>query len=239
MHRVLEFTAALSIVALVSLPASARQSPTDQSGSQPGSSSGSGGATGTSGEETSGASYSSDSSTKKAADDRAFAAKAAAGGLAEVKLGQLAADKASSDDVKKFGQMMVDDHSKANDQLKDIAQQKNITLPEKLNSEDQKVFDRLSKLSGAEFDRAYIKDMVSDHQKDVREFKHAASSLSDPELKEFASSTLPTLEKHLQDARQVQQHLNGAAGTSGTKDTRGTTGNEHPPSSAPTTPPRR
>jgi putative membrane protein len=232
MYRVSNFVAAAGIAALVALPAAAAQSPTDQAGSQPGSTAG------TSGQEPSSAPH--ESHAKSASGDHAFATKAAEGGMAEVKLGQLAVDKASSDDVKKFGQMMVDDHSKANDQLKEIAGKKNITLPASLNARDQATYDRLSKLSGEAFDRAYMKDMVSDHQKDVKEFKRAASTASDADLKQFASSTLPTLEKHLQDARHVAARLGGATATSGTKDKAGstaTTGSE-PPSSTPTTPPR-
>jgi putative membrane protein len=239
MHRVFNFVAATSVVALISLPAAAAQSPTDQSGSQPGAQPGStAGTSGTSAQETSGGSHASHG---PGATDHAFATKAAEGGLAEVKLGQLAAEKASSDDVKKFGQMMVDDHSKANDQLKEVAQKKNITMPQTLNAHDQATYDRLSKLSGGEFDRAYMKDMVSDHQKDVKEFKRAASSVADADLKQFASSTLPTLQKHLQDARHVAAQVGATTATTGTKGKDGSTGTSgsKSPANTPTTPPRR
>jgi len=147
------------------------------------------------------------------AADQTFVTKAAQGGMAEVELGKLAAEKASSDTVKKFGQRMADDHSKANDELKKLAESKNITLPSTIGPEEKALRDRLSKLSGAAFDQAYMKAMVNDHVKDVNEFKMESKSGKDPELKAWAAKTLPTLEEHLKMARDA----NGAVGTSGKK----------------------
>jgi putative membrane protein len=135
--------------------------------------------------------------------DHTFVTKAAQGGLAEVKLGQLATQKASSSDVKAFGQQMVDDHSKANDELKQLASTKGITLPTDTDAKHQATYDRLSKLSGAEFDRAYMKDMVSDHKEDVSEFRTESQRGSDPDVKAWAAKTLPTLEHHLQMAEST------------------------------------
>jgi|SRR5215813_3910403 len=135
--------------------------------------------------------------------DQNFAKKAAEGGLAEVELGKLATEKASSDDVKKFGQRMVDDHSKANDQLKLLASQKGINLPSDLNPKDKALKDRLSKRNGPEFDRTYMKTMVRDHTEDVAEFKKESTSGKDDDLKSFASQTLPTLEDHLKQAKSI------------------------------------
>ncbi len=135
--------------------------------------------------------------------DHTFATKAAQGGLAEVQLGNLAKDKASSPDVKSFGERMVTDHSKANDELKQIAAKKNITLPTTMDAKSQATYDRLSKLSGAEFDRAYMKDMVTDHRMDVNEFKKESEHGSDPDFKSFAGKTLPTLEEHLRMAEST------------------------------------
>src|SRR5579875_627875 len=101
--------------------------------------------------------------------DMSFAMKAAQGGMAEVQLGQLAAQKATNPDVKAFGQQMVDDHTKANDDLKSVAQGENITLPASLDAKDQAEYTKLQGLSGAAFDRAYVKDMVKDHEHDVKE----------------------------------------------------------------------
>ncbi len=142
-----------------------------------------------------------------AAGDSTFATKAAQGGMAEVKLGELAKEHASSSDVKTFGQRMIDDHTKANDELKTVASKKGITLPTDIDAKDQATYDRLSKLNGAAFDRAYMRDMVSDHRTDISEFKKEASSGTDPDLKEFASKTLPTLESHLQLAQTTESKV--------------------------------
>jgi len=147
------------------------------------------------------------------AADEAWVMKIAKASMAEVELGKLAAEKASSDEVKKFGQRMADDHSKANDELKTLAQSKNITLPSEIGPEEKALRDRLMKLSGPAFDQAYMKAMVSDHVKDVNEFKLESKSGKDPEVKAWAAKTLPTLEEHLKLARST----NGAVGTSGRK----------------------
>jgi len=143
-----------------------------------------------------------------------FVKKAAQGGMAEVELGKLAADKATNADVKKFGQRMVDDHGKANDELKSIASSKNITLPTDLTAKDKTLRDRLSKLSGEAFDRAYMQAMLSDHRMDVNEFKHESTSGKDSEVKEFAAKTLPTLEDHLKQAQSTQKEVVGTSGSS-------------------------
>src|SRR5439155_9728229 len=148
----------------------------------------------------------------KQRSDQKFVTDAAKGGMAEVELGKLAQDKASSDQVKNFGKRMVDDHSKANDELQTLAKNKNITLPTDLDPKDKALKDRLSKLSGAAFDRAYMNAMLRDHQKDVNEFKMESTSGQDAVVKAFASKTLPTLEDHLKLAQQAEK----AVGTSGT-----------------------
>lgn len=136
-------------------------------------------------------------------DDTKFMKAAAEGGLAEVSLGQLAAEKASSSKVKKFGQRMVDDHSKANDELKQLASQKNVDLPQDLNAKDKATKAALDKLSGEQFDQAYMKDMVKDHKKDVSDFRRESKAAHDPDIKKFASQTLPTLEDHLKQAESI------------------------------------
>lgn len=145
------------------------------------------------------------------ASDRMFIKKAAQGGMAEVQLGQLATEKGSSEDVKKFGQRMVDDHSKANDQLKELAASKGVEIPTSLNSKDEATKNRLSKLSGNAFDRAYMQDMVKDHTQDVSEFKKASQTAKDPDLKNWASQTLPTLEDHLKAAKSVSSEKTTAS----------------------------
>jgi putative membrane protein len=144
------------------------------------------------------------SADRLASADNSFVMEAAKGGMAEVQMGTLARDKASNADVKKFGQRMVDDHSKANDELKAIAAAKGVTLPASLDASHQAVYDRISKLNGAAFDKAYMKDMVSDHKKDVAEFRKQSQSGRDPEIKAFAAKTLPTLEEHLKMAESIE-----------------------------------
>jgi putative membrane protein len=133
--------------------------------------------------------------------------KAAQGGMAEVELGKLAQSRSSSDAVKQFGQRMVDDHSKANDELSRIAASKGVTLPTSLSAKDQATKDRLSKLNGDAFDRAYMNDMVKDHHADITEFQREANTGKDPDVKAFAGNTLPTLQEHLRMAEAAQNGL--------------------------------
>ena len=135
--------------------------------------------------------------------DNRFAADAAAGGMAEVKLGELAQEKASDPSVIAFGRRMAEDHTKAGEQLQQVARSQNITLPVALNATDQARYDQLSKLSGPEFDHAYMQMMVKDHERDVAEFQKEASSGKNPAIKHFAAQILPTLEDHLREARDV------------------------------------
>jgi putative membrane protein len=143
------------------------------------------------------------SANRLSSADSTFATKAAQGGLAEVQLGQLAKDKASNQAVKDFGQRMIDDHTKANDDLKNVASKEGITLPTSLDAKDQATYDRLSKLSGPEFDKAYMHDMVMDHRTDVNEFRRESEHGANPGLKAFATRTLPVLEQHLSLAEQT------------------------------------
>jgi putative membrane protein len=141
--------------------------------------------------------------------DSKFMDKAAQGGMAEVELGQLAQENGQSAEVKAFGKRMIDDHSKANDQLKQLAAQKGVSLPTSLDSKDLATKDKLSKLKGADFDKAYMKDMVMDHKKDVAEFEHESKSAKDPDLKSWAGETLPTLQSHLQEAEKIAPTVSG------------------------------
>ena len=138
-----------------------------------------------------------------AAQDRNFLMDAAMGGMLEVELGRLAAQQGASDAVKQFGQRMVDDHSKANQELMSLAQSKGITLPTEIDEKHKKDMTKLSSLSGAEFDREYGKMMLSDHRKDVSEFEKQSTKGMDADLKAFATKTLPTLKEHLQMAESL------------------------------------
>jgi len=135
--------------------------------------------------------------------DSEFAKAAAQGGLAEVKLGELAENKATNNTVKELGQRMVDDHTKADESLKTAASQDNISTPAEMDAKDQATYDRLSKLSGTAFDRAYARVMVRDHVADIAAFRHEANNGKDASIKTFAAQTLPTLQEHLKLARQA------------------------------------
>jgi putative membrane protein len=147
-----------------------------------------------------------DAAAPSKVDDKKFVKDAALGGMTEVELGKLAAQKASDAKVKEFGQKMVDDHSKANDNLKQIASKSNIQIPSSLDSKHQSRIDKLSKLSGEDFDKAYVKDQLKDHQTDVREFSDEAQNGSDPNIKTFAASTLPTLQHHLEMVKDLNKN---------------------------------
>lgn len=147
--------------------------------------------------------------------DEAFLKKAAQGGMAEVELGQLAVQHASSEQVKKFGQRMVDDHTKANDQLKQVAEQEHVKLPTQPDAKDKATKARLEKLSGKQFDDAYMKDMVKDHKKDVAEFARVSKDAKDPDVKSFAQQTLSTLREHLTLAQQIAPQEKAQASNSG------------------------
>ena len=146
---------------------------------------------------------SSHASSTVAAADKAFAHEAAIGGMAEVELGTLAKQKASSSDVKAFADRMVTDHGKANDELKQWADQHHVTLPTELDAKSKSTKDHLSNLSGDAFDKAYMRDMVQDHKQDVAKFRSESKSAKNPDLKSWAGSTLPTLEDHLKMAQDT------------------------------------
>ncbi len=159
--------------------------------------------------------------SKKADPDRAFALEAADGGMAEVALGKLATEKASDPDVKQFGQRMVDDHSKANDQLKSIAGQLNYTLPGDMSHKHKTLVDKLSKLNGPAFDKAYMDQMVDDHLHDVAAFHKEATGGQNEALKNFAAQTEPTLREHLKSAKEVSGKVGNAAKKGSVKKTSG------------------
>jgi putative membrane protein len=135
--------------------------------------------------------------------DQDFVTKASQAGMAEVKLGQFAKEHGAADAVTQFGARMVDDHGKANEELKSIAAKNGKTVASEPSSEQQKTAEALKKNAGKEFDASYAKAMVKDHEEAVALFKKEASSGENAELKQFAKQTLPTLESHLQMAQQL------------------------------------
>ena len=142
-----------------------------------------------------------------AADDAAFMAKAAQGGMLEVELGKLAQTQGANASVKEMGNMLIADHSKANDELKAIAARKGVKLPTGLSAEGQQTRDGLAALRGAEFDKAFAMAIVDDHRKDIQEFEKEANGGEDADLRKFADATLPTLRSHLQMAEKTQKMM--------------------------------
>jgi putative membrane protein len=135
--------------------------------------------------------------------DIRFVKKASESNLAEIRMGELARTNASSADVKQLGQHMVDDHTKSNSDLKSLAAKKNITLSTSVSDKQQKSYSKLSKKQGEDFDKAYSKCMVKDHKKNICLFKKEAKKGKDPEIKAWASNSIPTLEHHKQMAKET------------------------------------
>ncbi len=144
---------------------------------------------------------------KDATNSSSFTTKAAQGGMSEVQLGNLALAKAQSADVKQFAQQMVSDHTKANNDLKNVAAKKSVALPTDINDEQKSSMEKLSKLSGADFDKEYVKAMVEDHEKDVKEFTAQSQSGTDADVKAFATNTLPTLQSHLDMIKGIKDRM--------------------------------
>jgi putative membrane protein len=141
--------------------------------------------------------------------DTAFVNTVAMDGMAEVELGRLAVQKAKSPEVKQFAQRMVADHSKANVELKQLASNKNVTLPAEPNAQQKADKDRLSKLSGAEFDREYMTMMTAGHDKAVAAFEDESRNGKEPDVKAWSSKTLPTLREHQTLAKQIAAKVGG------------------------------
>jgi len=141
--------------------------------------------------------------------DKTFVVKAAGAGMAEVKLGQLATERGASDAVKKFGERMVADHSKANKELKGLVDGKGIALPKEMDKHHKEAVEKLGQLKGDQFDREFAQQMVRDHLEAVALFEKASKNVQDPELKGFATKTLPTLSEHLKMAQDLAEKVKG------------------------------
>jgi putative membrane protein len=136
--------------------------------------------------------------------DSKFLTKAASGGMLEVELGKVVAQRATTPAVKQFAQQMVTDHTKANNELKALAAKKNITLPASLGDDQKKVYDEVLTEKGAKLDDKYVSEMVDDHEEDVKEFQEASTQAGDPEVKALAAKTLPVLQMHLAMIKKIQ-----------------------------------
>jgi putative membrane protein len=140
--------------------------------------------------------------------DQDFVTKAAQGNSAEIELGKMVAAKTKDPNVKQFAQMMVKDHTTALNQLQELAQTKNLNLNDNLPDDAKSLQEKLSSDTGKQFDKDYMDGMVQDHQKDVQEFTDESQNAKDPAVKQWASNTLPVLQKHLQKAQQIDAKLN-------------------------------
>jgi putative membrane protein len=161
---------------------------------------------------------SSESSSTNASNtnpDQDFVNDAAKGNRAEIQLGKMVAAKTKDPSVKQFAQMMVKDHTDALNKLQQVAQSKNITLPDGIPDDAKDLQSKISNDTGKQLDKDYMDGMVKDHEKDVQEFQDATQKLQDPAIKQWATSTLPTLQKHLDKAKQVDDKVNGGKSGAG------------------------
>ena len=140
--------------------------------------------------------------------DKMFVAKAMQGGKAEVELGQLTLQKSQNEQVKQFAQRMIDDHTKLNDQMKPVAQQLGVSVPNQVSKKDKQTMAKLQALSGPAYDQAYIKDMVKDHKQDLSEFQTEASSGQDQTVKDAATQGSQVIAQHLQMIQQIAKDQN-------------------------------
>jgi putative membrane protein len=168
---------------------------------------------------------SSSSSSQLSAADQRFMKKAAEDNLADIKLGQLAQQKATDNSVKQFAQKIVNDHQTANQKLEAIASKNNVTLPDKMNAKDQAFYDRLQNMSGKQFDNAYMNHMVRDHNRDVAKFKAESSKVQNPDLRAWVDQTLPALEQHDTMAKNTDQQIGGNPAAAGGHQHRGAQNN--------------
>jgi putative membrane protein len=155
--------------------------------------------------------------TMKPVSDQEFVMDAARANMAEVEIGKLAETRASSEQVKTFAKRMVADHQKALDSLKMVATNDKIPLPSTLDPKAQELKNRLEKLSGNAFDRAYMSAMIKDHRQDVAEFRAKSKNAKAADVKQYASNTLPTLEDHLKLAQTTDRSVVGTSGKPGSK----------------------
>ena len=140
-------------------------------------------------------------------DDRDFMMKAGHAGHAEISAAKMALDKSDNADVKRFAQRMIDDHSQANDKLKKIAEEKNVTLPTEPNDEQKEKADELAELSGDDFDLEYMDAQISDHETVIDFFEDEVDNGADSDVVGFAKKTLPTLKSHLEMAENINDNL--------------------------------
>jgi len=141
--------------------------------------------------------------------DSKFAMTAAHGGDAEVQLGKLAQEKSTDPDIKAFGELMVHDHGEADQKLMAIGQQESMTLPTDMDPKQQAMYNKLKAMPEPEFNKAYVADMLKDHEEDIRAFTKEANTGTDPKIKQFAADTLPVLQGHLEKIKAIHAKMTG------------------------------
>lgn len=134
-----------------------------------------------------------------------FLQQAAEVNMAEMELAEVAEERAASDEVKEYAEHLAEDHENANEKLESIAEQKNVELPDEPGATPKQQKERLSKLEGPAFDRAFLDTMLREHQKAIKNFEQQAKTAQDPQVKQYAAETLPTLREHLKQAQQLQK----------------------------------
>ncbi len=144
---------------------------------------------------------------KTDSNSTSFLVKAANGGMAEVKLAEIAKDKAGSAAVKEFAGMMITDHGAANDKVKKLAADRNVTLPAEPDADHQKKADELNKKMGKDFDKDYVAAMVKGHEETLDMFKKASTMVTDAEVKSFIDNTIPVIEHHLTRIKEIKKGM--------------------------------
>ncbi len=147
------------------------------------------------------------SDTTMSQESKDFITKAAQGNLGEIVMGTRVQNKTENPDISQFGLRLVEDHSTANQELKPIAEANGVPWPEKPKEKQRELEDKLSQLSGAEFDKKFMEEMVKDHEKDVKEYEKMADKVENKQLKEYVQKTLPVLKKHLEIAKSIEKSL--------------------------------
>jgi putative membrane protein len=154
------------------------------------------------------------SSSAQSADDSKFLQEAIRGNTAEVKMGELAKQHAQSKDVRDYGQMLIDDHSKANDKAIAAAKSMNVTAPTEPSAQQKQEHDMIAKLSGSQFDSMFMDHMVRDHQEDIAKYTAQARTGDSSKATDYAKSSLPTLKEHLSKAQSIDSKLSDRSSSS-------------------------
>ena len=136
-----------------------------------------------------------------------FLVRAANSGMAEVKMAELASERATRADIKDVAKTIINDHQNANSQVKSLAGQRGIALPDSASDSKRRRYDDLSDERGADFDKQYVNRMIDDHEDDIDMFEDAIEDVRDPEVRNFAQNTLPRLRNHLEMLRQVKDKM--------------------------------